>query len=55
MLFVFVITDTAIGNDILDLLTGREAAALAAVEKETAALVTQAEGINLNPPPKPGA
>lgn len=55
MLFVFVITDQGSANDILDLLTGRQAATLAALETQTAELAKQAEVINLTPPPKPGA
>lgn len=51
-LYVFVITDQPTANDILDLITGRQAAALATVTSETAALVAQAEGISTAAPAK---
>ena len=52
MLFVFVITDPTLANGILDLVTGREATTLAALETQTADLAKQAEAISTAAPLK---
>jgi hypothetical protein len=51
MLFVFVVTDVAIGNAILDLITGSAASKLGAVLAQEEALVKQEAAISTAPPP----
>lgn len=59
VLFVFVITDSAVANGVLDFLTGKtaaaDAAALATVSAKSEELLHQVQGIDTSPPHKPNS
>jgi hypothetical protein len=50
VLFVFVVTDQSMAMDILDLVTGKTAAALATVSAQTEDVLRQAEAISTESP-----
>jgi hypothetical protein len=51
VLFVFVVSDPGLANSILDLVSGKTAATLAALTAEEQLLLNQAQGIQTAPPP----